>query len=92
MAKKDFYTTLGVSKNATEAELKSAYRRLARQYHPDVNKTPEAEKKFKEISEAYQVLSDPNKRKTYDQFGSSAFEPGSGMGGWSTRESVWSRI
>lgn len=80
MAKKDFYTTLGVSKNATEAELKSAYRRLARQYHPDVNKTPEAEKKFKEISEAYQVLSDPNKRKTYDQFGSSAFEPGSGMG------------
>ncbi len=80
MAKKDFYSVLGVSKNATEAELKSSYRRLAREYHPDVNKTPEAAAKFKEVSEAYQVLSDPNKRKTYDQFGSAAFEPGSGMG------------
>lgn len=81
MAAKDYYQTLGVSKGATEAELKSAYRKLAREYHPDVNKTPEADKKFKEVSEAYQVLSDPQKRQTYDQYGSAAFEPGSNMGG-----------
>lgn len=81
MAKKDFYEVLGVSKNATDVELKSAYRKLAREYHPDVNKTAEAATKFKEISEAYQVLSDPKKRQTYDQFGATAFEPGSGMGG-----------
>ncbi len=80
MAKKDFYATLGVSKSASEAELKSAYRKLAREYHPDVNKSPEAAVKFKEVSEAYQVLSDPGKRSTYDQFGSAAFEPGNGMG------------
>ena len=76
--KKDFYTTLGVSKNATDTEIKTAYRRLARQHHPDVDKSPGAAEKFKEISEAYQVLSDSQKRKTYDQFGSSAFEPGAG--------------
>ena len=76
MAKGDFYEILGVSKNATEAELKSAYRRLARKHHPDVDKSPGASEKFKEIGEAYQVLSDPNKRRTYDQFGSAAFEPG----------------
>lgn len=80
MAKKDFYEVLGVSKNATETEIKSAYRRLARQHHPDVDKSPGAAEKFKELSEAYQVLSDPNKRKTYDQFGSAAFEPGAGGG------------
>src|SRR5579884_2486287 len=80
MAAKDYYATLGVSKGASEAELKSAYRKLARQYHPDMNKTPEAEAKFKEISEAYQVLSDPGKRRTYDQFGSGAFEPGNAYG------------
>lgn len=81
MAKKDFYQVLGVSKSASETELKSAYRKLARQYHPDVNKTTEASAKFKEVSEAYQVLSDPKKRQTYDQFGSAAFEPGAGSGG-----------
>jgi DnaJ-class molecular chaperone len=80
-AKKDFYEVLGVPKTASEAELKSAYRKLARTHHPDVDKGPGAEAKFKEISEAYQVLSDPQKRQTYDQFGSAAFEPGSGMGG-----------
>lgn len=67
---KDYYTTLGVGKTATDAEIKRAYRDLARKYHPDVNKAPEAEEKFKEINEAYQVLSDAEKRKKYDQFGS----------------------
>jgi DnaJ-class molecular chaperone len=81
MANKDYYSILGVAKGSSEVELKSAYRKLARQYHPDINKTPEAEAKFKEISEAYQVLSDPGKRKTYDQFGSAAFEPGNAYGG-----------
>lgn len=76
--KKDFYETLGVSRNATEAEIKSAYRRLARTHHPDMDKSAGAAEKFKEISEAYQVLSDPQKRKTYDQFGSAAFEGGAG--------------
>lgn len=81
MVRKDFYEVLGVSKNATEAEIKSAYRRLARQHHPDVDKSPGAAGKFKEISEAYQVLSDHQKRRTYDQFGSAAFEPGQAPSG-----------
>lgn len=76
MASKDFYQILGVPKTASETELKSAYRKLARQYHPDVNKTPEAAEKFKEVSEAYQVLSDPQKRKSYDQFGTADFGAG----------------
>lgn len=67
---KDYYNTLGISKTATEDEIKTAYRKLARRYHPDVNKDPKAEDKFKEVNEAYQVLSDPEKRKKYDQFGS----------------------
>jgi curved DNA-binding protein len=67
---KDYYKTLGVSKTATEGEIKTAYRKLARRYHPDVNKDSGAEDKFKEVNEAYQVLSDPEKRKKYDQFGS----------------------
>ncbi len=67
---KDYYKTLGVSKTASEGEIKTAYRKLARRYHPDVNKDPQAEDKFKEVNEAYQVLSDPEKRKKYDQFGS----------------------
>lgn len=82
MAKKDFYELLGISKSATEVEIKSAYRRLARKHHPDVDKSAGAADRFKEISEAYQVLSDPQKRKTYDQFGSAAFEGGgAGAGG-----------
>lgn len=79
--KKDFYEVLGVSKTATDAELKSAYRKLALQWHPDRNKAANANEKFKEINEAYSVLSDKQKRATYDQFGADAFAPGSGMGG-----------
>lgn len=78
--KRDYYEILGVSKTATEAEIKSAYRKMALKYHPDKNKEADAEQKFKEINEAYQVLSDAKKRQTYDQFGHAAFDPASGMG------------
>ncbi|MBI2011373.1 DnaJ domain-containing protein [Candidatus Daviesbacteria bacterium] len=82
MAKKDYYEVLGIPKSAPDAEIKSAYRKLARKHHPDIDKSPGSAEKFKEISEAYQVLSDSSKRKTYDQFGHSAFGPGaSGFGG-----------
>lgn len=81
MSKRDYYEVLGVSKTATQDELKKAYRKLARKYHPDLNKdNPEAEEKFKECNEAYDVLSDEQKRAQYDQFGHAAFENG-GMGG-----------
>lgn len=70
MKYKDYYETLGVKRDASEAEIKSAYRKLARKYHPDVNKTKEAEEKFKDINEAYEVLSDKNKRQRYDGLGS----------------------
>jgi molecular chaperone DnaJ len=74
--KKDFYEVLGVSKNASAADLKKAFRKLARKYHPDVNPVDKtAEQKFKEINEAYEVLSDSKKRQQYDQFGHAAFDP-----------------
>jgi DnaJ-class molecular chaperone len=78
--KRDFYDVLGVSKNASPEEMKKAYRKLALEWHPDRNKSPEANSKFKEINEAYAVLSDPKKKETYDQFGHAAFQPGSGGG------------
>ncbi len=80
MAKRDYYEILGISKNASEAEIKSAYRKLARKHHPDVDKSAGAAEKFKEVSEAYQALSDVNKRKQYDQFGHAAFDRGAGAG------------
>ncbi len=82
-SKRDYYEVLGVGKDADEAALKKAYRKVAKKYHPDVNPgDAEAEKKFKEASEAYAVLSDPEKRRQYDQFGHAAFEGGAGGGGF----------
>lgn len=72
---------LGVSKSASQDEIKSAFRKLAKKYHPDVSKEPDAETKFKEIQEAYAVLSDEDKRRQYDQFGHAAFTNGGGAGG-----------
>ena len=79
--KRDYYEVLGISKGASDAEIKKAYRSLAKKYHPDVNKEAGAEAKFKEINEAYEVLSDPQKRQTYDQFG--------GNGWFSSRWRLW---
>ena len=79
--KRDYYDVLGLKKNATSAELKKAFRKLARKYHPDLNPNDKAsERQFKEMNEAYEVLSDPKKRKQYDQFGHEAFEQGFGQG------------
>ncbi|MBR1736235.1 MAG: molecular chaperone DnaJ [Firmicutes bacterium] len=79
--KRDYYEVLGIAKGASDADIKKAYRKLAKKYHPDANPgNKEAEEKFKEISEAYEVLSDPQKRQTYDQFGHAAFSAGCGGG------------
>ena len=70
MQYKDYYKILDVERNASQSDIKKAYRRLARKYHPDVSKEPDAEERFKEIGEAYAVLKDPEKRVAYDQLGS----------------------
>ena len=87
--KRDYYEVLGIGKNATDAEIKSAYRKLAKKYHPDLNPgNKEAEEKFKEVNEANDVLSDPQKRQRYDQFGFAGVDPnyaaanGGGAGGF----------
>jgi curved DNA-binding protein len=87
---KDYYKTLGVGKSADEAEIKKAYRKLAKEHHPDRNKGKAAsETKFKEINEAYEVLSDPEKRQVYDQYGSSGGKmPQPPPGGWNTSGNV----
>lgn len=86
MEKRDFYEVLGVERNASDEDVKKAYRRLARQLHPDVNKDdPKAEEKFKEVNEAYEVLSDSQKRSAYDQFGHAGVDPtqmGAGQAGF----------
>lgn len=84
MAEINYYDILGVQKNASAQEIKQAYRKLALKYHPDKNKTKEADAKFKEVTKAYEVLSDPQKKQMYDQYGSAAFEGaggGAGQGG-----------
>ena len=85
--KRDFYEVLGVDRNADDKKIKTAYRKLAKKYHPDMNPNDEnAKKKFEEVGEAYAVLSDPEKRKMYDQFGMAAFDQaagGAGQGGFS---------
>ena len=79
--KRDYYEVLGLSKGADAGSIKKAYRKLAKKYHPDTNQgDKQAEKKFKEVTEAYTVLSDPEKKKMYDQFGHAAFEGGAGGG------------
>ena len=94
--KRDYYEVLGLSKGASEDEIKKAYRSLAKKYHPDVNKEADAEEKFKEINEAYEVLSDPEKKATYDQFGFSGMGQGgfgdfsSGFGGFGDINDIFS--
>jgi len=82
MEKRDYYEVLGVDKNASDAEIKSAFRKLAKKYHPDVSKEPDAAEKFKEAQEAYAVLSDESKRRQYDQYGHAAFDQMNGGGGF----------
>lgn len=81
MADRDYYQILGVSKSSSDAEIKKAYRKLALEHHPDRNKGDKAsEEKFKEVTKAYEVLSDPQKKQAYDQFGHAAFDPSTGSG------------
>ena len=83
---RDYYDVLGVSQNASAAELKKAYRKQALQWHPDRNKSSEAEQKFKEVNEAYEILSDAEKKAAYDQYGHAAFTPGGGFGSQTYRQ------
>lgn len=86
MAKRDFYEVLGVSRNASDSDLKQSFRRLARQYHPDVNNEPDAEERFKEINEAYAVLSDSERRAAYDRYGHDGLKGMGGMPDFSTMD------
>lgn len=93
MAKRDYYDILGISKGATSAEIKKAYRKKAIEYHPDKNpNNKEAEAKFKEAAEAYEVLSNADKKARYDQFGHQAFEGGGGFGGGMNMEDIFSQF
>ena len=86
MTQRDYYEVLGVSRNASNEELKSAFRTLARKLHPDVNKEPDAEEKFKEINEAFAVLSDADKRRAYDQFGHAGVNGAGGVPDWGSMD------
>src|SRR6266545_357832 len=81
-AKQDYYEVLGIPRDAGQDDIKKAFRKLARQFHPDVNKEPAAEAKFKEINEAYEILSDDQKRAAYDRYGHAAFRNGNGGSGF----------
>ena len=86
MPKRDYYEVLGVSRNASQDEIKAAFRKLAQKYHPDVNKAPDAEERFKEINEAYMVLSDEEKRSIYDRYGHEGLSRSGGMPDWNTMD------
>jgi len=86
MTKRDYYEVLGVNRNASAEELKSAFRTLARKYHPDMNKEADSEEKFKEINVAYAILSDPDKRRAYDQFGFAGVNGAGGVPDWTTMD------
>lgn len=94
MSKRDYYEVLGISKNATLEEIKKAYKTLAKKYHPDLNKSPDAEEKFKEINEAHEVLSDEQKRRQYDQFGhaGSNQQGFGGFGGFGNFDDIFSQF
>lgn len=92
MTQRDYYEILGVPRNASNEDLKAAFRRLARQYHPDVNKEPDAEERFKEINEAYAVLSDADRRAAYDRFGHAGVQGAGGMPDFSVNFSDFADI
>ena len=90
MSKRDYYEILQVDKQASEADLKSAFRKMAKKFHPDRNQGDEdSEKRFKEVGEAYEVLKDPQKRAAYDQYGHAAFEGGMGGARRTGRSRLW---